>query len=55
MSEITSEHSDITNEQSEVKILDHAVSDESLEAAAFAEKSGGYTQFGLCTVSFCTD
>jgi len=47
--------SDITNEQSEVEILTYEISDESLEAAAFAEKLGVYTQFGLCTISFCTD
>jgi hypothetical protein len=53
MSEITNEQSEITNEQSEVEIFTYEVSDESLEAAAFAEKLGAYTQFGLCTVSFC--
>jgi hypothetical protein len=53
MIEITNEQSNISNEQSEVDIFNDVVSDESLEAAMFAEKLRVYTQFGLCTVSFC--
>jgi hypothetical protein len=53
MIEITNEQSDISNEQSEVDTFTYEVSDESLEAAASAEKLGAYTQFGLCTISFC--
>jgi hypothetical protein len=54
MIEIINEQSNISNKQSEVDIFNDVVSDESLEAAAFAEKLRVYyTQFGLCTVSFC--
>jgi hypothetical protein len=45
--------SDITNEQTEDEIISIEISDESLEAAAFAGHAAIYTQFGLCTISLC--
>ena len=42
-----------TNEQTEEEIVSSDVSDETLEAAAFASHTGVYTQFGLCTLSLC--
>jgi hypothetical protein len=44
---------DITNEPTEDEITNIEISDESLEAAALAGNAGAYTQFGLCTISFC--
>jgi hypothetical protein len=43
----------ITNEQTVDEIISIEISDESLEVAACAENAGAYTQFGLCTISFC--
>jgi hypothetical protein len=45
--------SDIADEQAEHEIISIEISDESLEAAAFAGNSGAYTQLGLCTLSTC--
>jgi hypothetical protein len=43
----------IINEQTVDEIISVEISDESLEVAARAGNAGAYTQFGLCTVSFC--
>jgi hypothetical protein len=45
--------SDIINEQTENEIFAIEISDESLEAAAFAEKLGAYTEFAWCTQFTC--
>jgi len=45
--------SDITNEKAQVEILMTEISDESLEAAAFAERFGAYTEFAWCTQAAC--
>jgi hypothetical protein len=45
--------SDITNEQTEDEIISSEISDESLEAAAFIQNLGVYTQFAFCTYSGC--
>ncbi len=46
--------SDIANEQTEDEIISiEEISDESLEAVAFAGNSGVYTQFAFCTCSDC--
>lgn len=45
---------DIISKQTEYEIAGTEISDEALEAAALTRNSGGYTQFGLCTVSVCT-
>ena len=45
--------SDIMNEQTESEILEPEISDESLEAAAFAGNSGAYTEFAYCTHVAC--
>ena len=45
--------SEFANEQTEDEITSVEISDESLEAAAFAGNSGVYTQLGLCTFSNC--
>jgi hypothetical protein len=44
---------DIANDQSEDEIVATEISDEALEAAAFAGHAGVYTQLGLCTFSTC--
>ncbi len=44
---------DIANDQSEEEIVATEISDEALEAAAFAGHAGVYTQLGLCTFSNC--
>jgi hypothetical protein len=44
---------DITNDPIEDEIIAAEISDEALEAAAFASEAGAYTQFGLCTLSLC--
>lgn len=46
---------DSITEQTEDEIVRIDVTDEALEAAAFVEHSGVYTQMGLCTLSYCTD
>jgi hypothetical protein len=45
--------SDIATEQAEDEAIGVEVSDEALEAAAFAGNSGAYTQLGLCTLGAC--
>jgi hypothetical protein len=40
-------------DQTEAELFDGEVSDERLEAAAFAENSGAYTQFAFCTMGAC--
>jgi hypothetical protein len=45
--------SDILNEQAESELLEFGISDEALEAAAFAEKLGAYTEFAWCTQAAC--
>ena len=45
--------SDAANEKTEDEILSIEVSDEALEAAAFQQNLGVYTQMGLCTFSNC--
>jgi hypothetical protein len=45
--------SDIMNEQTEDEILETEISDEALEAAAFAGKLGAYTEFAYCTQVAC--
>ncbi len=45
---------DITDEWTGDEIAAAEVSDDALEAAASKGSAGGYTQFGLCTVSACT-
>ena len=45
--------SDIINEQTEEEILETEISDEALEAAAFAEKLGAFTEFAYCTQMAC--
>jgi hypothetical protein len=40
-------------DQGEDELLSFEFSDEALEAAAFREQAGAYTQLGFCTVSFC--
>ena len=42
---------DITQAQDEQVVFANDVSDEALEAAAFAGTAGVYTQLGLCTTS----
>lgn len=44
---------EIANEQADEQIMSVEVSDESLEAAAFAGNAGVYTQLGLCTFASC--
>jgi hypothetical protein len=48
MSDITTSH-----DQTEVEIFNEEVSDESLEATAFAGNSGAYTEFAFCTMGGC--
>lgn len=43
----------IVNQQTADEIISIEISDETLEALAFAGHAGAYTQFGLCTASFC--
>ena len=45
--------SDIVNELTDDEILETEISDESLEAAAFAGNSGAYTEFAYCTRVAC--
>jgi hypothetical protein len=45
--------SDIKNEQTEDEMLETEISDESLEAAAFAGILGAYTEFAYCTQVAC--
>ncbi len=45
--------SEIANEPTEDEIVAADISDEALEAAAFAGHAGVYTQLGLCTFSNC--
>ena len=45
--------SEIMNEQADNEILETEVSDESLEAAAFAGNSGAYTEIAYCTHVAC--
>jgi hypothetical protein len=45
--------SDIKNEQTEDEMLETELSDESLEAAAFAGNLGAYTEFAYCTQVAC--
>jgi hypothetical protein len=45
--------SEIANEPTEDEIVATEISDEALEAAAFAGHAGVYTQLGLCTLSTC--
>jgi hypothetical protein len=44
---------DILNEKAEDEVLMTEISDESLEAAAFAERFGAYTEFAWCTQVAC--
>jgi len=46
---------DVTNEQTEDEVISIEISDESLEAAAFAGNSGALTQFANCTFMGCPD
>ncbi len=43
----------IMNEQTDNEILEIEISDESLEAAAFAGNPGAYTEFAYCTHVAC--
>jgi hypothetical protein len=43
----------IAAEQAEDEFMSVDISDEALEAAAFAGNSGAYTQLGLCTFAGC--
>jgi len=45
--------SNIPSEVAEEALTSPEISDEALEAAAFAGISGVYTQMGLCTFSGC--
>jgi hypothetical protein len=45
--------SNIKNEQTEDEMLETEISDESLEAAAFAGNLGAYTEFAYCTQVAC--
>lgn len=45
--------SDIVNERTEDEIWVTEISDESLEAAAFTEKLGAWTEFAWCTQFSC--
>jgi hypothetical protein len=45
--------SNIKNEQTEDEMLETEISDESLEAAAFAGNLRVYTQFAYCTQVAC--
>jgi hypothetical protein len=46
--------SDTMNEETDYEMLETEISDESLEAAALAEKFGGaYTYFFFCTQLSC--
>jgi hypothetical protein len=40
-------------DQTEGEIFNEEVSDEYLEAAAFAGNSGAYTEFAFCTMGGC--
>ena len=42
-----------TNEQTDNEVIDIDISDESLEAAAFAGHLRGYTEFAYCTAFAC--
>jgi hypothetical protein len=44
---------DIINEQTEDETLEFEISDEALEAAAFAGKPAAYTEFAYCTRVAC--
>ena len=44
---------DVITEQKDDEILVTEISDETLEAAAFAEKLGAYTEFAWCTQAVC--
>jgi len=44
---------ELVNEQTEQEMLEIEISDESLEAAAFAGNLGGYTEFAYCTQVAC--
>jgi hypothetical protein len=41
------------SEEAEDQIFSNEVSDEALEAAAFAGDSGAYTEFAFCTMHGC--
>jgi len=43
----------IPEEQTEIEVPWLEISDEALEAAAFAEKIGAYTEFAWCTQFTC--
>jgi len=45
---------DIATKQADDEINPVAFSDAALEAAALKGSAGAYTQFGLCTVSYCS-
>lgn len=44
---------EFVNEQNDGEMLEIEISDESLEAAAFAGNLGGYTEFAYCTQVAC--
>jgi hypothetical protein len=44
---------DIVKEQTEDEVLQREISGEALEAAAFVEKIGAYTEFAWCTQFTC--
>jgi len=44
---------ELVNEQTEREMLEIEISDETLEAAAFAGNLGGYTEFAYCTQVAC--
>ena len=44
---------DTTNEQTDDEVISIDISDESLEAAAFADHLRGYTQLAYCTAFAC--
>ena len=44
---------DIVKEQTEDEVPGFEISDEALEAAAFAEKIGAWTEFAWCTRFTC--
>jgi hypothetical protein len=45
---------DIAPERPDEELSHVEISDTALEAAALKGSAGAYTQFGLCTVSYCT-
>jgi hypothetical protein len=44
---------EIASERPDEELNQVEISDAALEAAALKGSAGAYTQFGLCTVSYC--